>query len=248
LTQSKWFKQGEQQMSNYKITAFQKWSIMVIGALSLGSSAGADGFSAEVNLPANPFTVNGAINYSYELIPNWFVGASLRANYGPFGNAAKFDSSVRLGSNYVLNLVKTPDLKADAYVGAGLNVGLTNNFSLTPEVNAGARATYSVSPMIKVYGGVDAQAALIASTISPNVCGYLGGKLEPITNLEVYAQAGLGYSSLFNYDLKLGAYYTVIPEVRLGASVGYNGDFRASVGAQFALKPGTLATPGNFLP
>jgi hypothetical protein len=235
-------------MSTSKMTVIKKLSIMAIGALSLGSSAGADGFSGEVNLPANPFTVNADINYTYELFPNWFFGASLRAAYGPFGNTGTFNSSVRLGSNYVFNLIETPNLKADAYVGAGLNVGLTNNFSLTPEANAGARATYSVSPMAKVYGGVDAQASLIASSISPNVFGYLGGKLEPISNLEVYAQAGLGYSSLFNCDLKLGAYYTVIPEVRLGASVGYNGDFRASVGAQFALKPGTLATPGNFLP
>jgi hypothetical protein len=235
-------------MNTSNTTAIKKFSIMAIAALSLGSAAGADGLSGEVNLPANPFSVNAAINYTYEVIPNWFVGASLRTGYGPFGNTGAFNSNLRLGSNYVFNLIATPDLKADAYVGAGLDVGLTNNFTLTPEVNAGARATYSVSPMAKVYGGVDAQASLIASTITPSVFGYLGGKLEPITNLEVYAQAGLGYSSRFNYDLKLGAYYTLIPEVRLGASVGYNGDFRASVGAQFALKPGTLATPGNFLP
>ncbi len=235
-------------MNTHKMTAIKKLSIMAIGALSLGSSAGAGGFSGEVNFPANPFTVNAAINYTHELIPNWFVGASLRAGYRPFGHAGRFNSNLRLGSNYVFNLAETSDLKADAYVGAGLNVELTNNFSLTPEVNAGARATYSISPMAKIYGGVDAQASLIASTISPNVFGYLGGMLEPITNLEVYAQAGLGYSSMFNCDLKLGAYYTVIPEVRLGASVGYDGDFRASIGLQIAQKPGTLATPGNFLP
>lgn len=235
-------------MNTYTTTMFKKFSIIFIGALSLGSSAGADGFSGEVNLPVNPFTVGANINYTHEIIANWFVGASLRAGYGPFGNTGTFNSNVRLGSNYIFNLAETPDLKADAYVSAGLNVGLTNNFSLTPEVNAGARATYAVGPMAKVYGGVDAQASLIASTVSPNVFGYLGGKLEPISKLEVYAQAGLGYSSMFNYDLKLGAYYTPIPEVRLGASVGYNGDFRASIGVQFFQKPGTLATPGNFLP
>ena len=238
-----------------KLNAIKKISIMVIGAgaLVLGNSAGADGLSGEINLPLNPFSVNAAINYTYELVPNWFVGGSLRAGYGPFGSAGTFDYGARLATNYIINLAETRDLKADAYVGAGVDLGFSGGFGAAPEVNAGARATFSINPGVKVYGGVDGRLALFVSSagvsVGPSVFTYVGGKLEPVTNLEVYAQAGLGYSSRFNYDLKLGAYYTVIPEVRLGASVGYGGDaFRASIGAQFAQKPGTLATPGNFLP
>jgi hypothetical protein len=233
--------------------------MVILGALSV-SSAAADGLSATLDVPVTPgFGVLAAINYSYELAPNWFVGVSLRAGYGPFDSTGRFSSSARLATNYIINLAETSDLKADAYVGAGLDIGLTDNFNLSPEVNAGARATFSVSPMAKVYGGVNAGVNLNTGGFYPGVSVYVGGKLEPITNLETYLETGLGYSfspsSGFGYyDLKLGMYYTVIPEVRLGASVGYggffdtSGGFRVSIGAQFAQKPGTLATPGNFLP
>jgi hypothetical protein len=227
--------------------AMKKLSIMVIGATVLGSSAGADGLSGEITLPLNPFSVGAAIHYTYEVVPNWFVGGSLKAAYTP-SLTTPFSAGARLGTNYIINLAETNDFKADAYVGAGVDVGLTSG-SVSPDVNAGARATYSISPGAKLYGGIDATAALFGGNVYAGAFTYFGGKLEPVTNLEVYAQAGLGYSSAFRYDLKLGTYYTLTPEVRLGASVGYGGDaFRASIGAQFAQKPGTLATPGNFLP
>ncbi len=236
-----------------KLNAIKKMSIVVIGALVIGNSAGADGLSGEITLPLNPFSVGAAINYTYEVVPNWFVGGSLRAGYGPFGSTGAFSAGARLGTNYIINLAENRDLKADAYVGTGVDLGFIGAFSAVLDVNAGARATFSVTPAVKLYGGADGKLALISLpagvSVAPSIFGYFGGKLEPVTNLEVYAQAGLGYSSQFNYDLKLGAYYTVIPEVRLGASVGYGNDnFRASIGAQFAQKPGTLATPGNFLP
>jgi hypothetical protein len=237
-----------------KLNAIKKMSIMVIGAgaMALGSSAGADGLSGEITLPLNPFSVGAAINYTYELVPNWFVGGSLNAKYRPSVTPDPFSIGARLGTNYIINLAETRDLKADSYVGAGVDFGFTGGFSAVPELNAGARATFSVTPAVKLYGGADGKLALISLpagvSVAPSIFGYFGGKLEPITNLEAYAQAGIGYANALNYDLKLGAYYTVIPEVRLGASVGYNGDFRASFGAQFAQKPGTLATPGNFLP
>jgi hypothetical protein len=241
-----------------KLNAMKKISMMVVGAVAIGGSAGADGLSGEITLPLNPFSVGAAINYTYEVVPNWFVGGSLRAGYGPFGNAAAFGVGARLGTNYIINLAETRDLKADAYVGAGVDLGFIGAFSAVPDVNAGARATFSVTPAVKLYGGADGKLALTSAAtgvqVSPSIFGYFGGKLEPITNLEAYAQAGLGYSSVFNYDLKLGAYYTIIPEVRVGMAVGYGnnfgstGDFRASIGGQFAQKPGTLATPGNFLP
>ena len=235
-------------MNRRTTTTIKHIAIATTAALSLGGAASADGFSAELDLPANPFTANLALHHTYEILPNWFVGTTARTVYGPFGDKAALTSTSRVGSNYVFNLVDAGGLKADAYVGAGLLVNWTDNFRLTPDVNAGARATYSVDSSLKVYGGVDAQASLVAGSITPNVFGYVGGKFEPMSSLEVYAQAGVGYSSAFNYDLKLGAYFTVLPELRLGASVGYDGDFRANLGLQFALKPGTLATPGNFLP
>jgi hypothetical protein len=244
-----------------KLSAFKKMSMMVVGAgaLVLGGSAGADGLSGELTIPLNPFSVGAAINYTYELVPNWFVGGSLKAAYTPSLTAAPFSAGARLGTNYIINLVDASDLKADAYVGAAMNLGFTGGFSIAPELNAGTRATFSISPMAKLYGGLGGK-LLFPSAVALNLNGYFGGKLEPVKNLEAYAEAGFDYlrafsaSSLGLYDLKLGVYYTLIPEIRLGASVGYGGafgtggDFRASIGAQFAQKPGTLATPGNFLP
>jgi hypothetical protein len=244
-----------------KLNAMKKFSMMVIGAgaLVLGSSAGADGLSGELTVPVNPFSVGAAINYTYEVVPNWFVGGSLNAAYVPSNTSQPFSAGARLGTNYIINLVDASSLKADAYVGAGVNLGFIGAFSAVPDVNAGARATFSISPMAKLYGGLGGK-VLFPGAVALNLDGYFGGKLEPVKNLEAYAEAGFDYlgafssSSLGLYDLKLGVYYTVIPEVRLGASVGYggafgtSGDFRASIGAQFAQKPGTLATPGNFLP
>jgi hypothetical protein len=244
-----------------KLNAMKKISMMVIGAgaLVLGSSAGADGLSGEITLPLNPFSIGAAINYTYELVPNWFVGGSLRANYTPSFTPAPFSAGARLGTNYIINLVDASNLKADAYVGAAANLGFTGGLSIVPELSTGARATFSISPMAKLYGGLGGT-VLFPGAVALNLDGYFGGKLEPVKNLEAYAEMGFDYLSAFSsssvglYDLKLGVYYTIIPEVRLGASVGYggvfgtNGDFRASIGAQFAQKPGTLATPGNFLP
>jgi hypothetical protein len=233
--------------------------MVILGALTV-SSAAADGFSATVGVPVTPvFGVGAALNYTYEISPNWFVGGSLRANYTPSFTAAPFSAGARLGTNYIINLVDASNLKADAYVGAAVNLGFTNGFSIAPELNAGTRATFSISPMAKLYGGLGGT-LLIPGAVALNLDGYFGGKLEPVKNLEAYAELGFDYLGAFSsnsiglYDLKLGVYYTIIPEVRLGASVGYggafgvSGDFRTSIGAQFAQKPGTLATPGNFLP
>ena len=242
-----------------KLNTMKKISMMMVGALALGSSAGADGLSGEINLPLNPFSVGAAIHYTYELVPNWFVGGSLNAAYRPSNTTTPFSVGARLGTNYIFNLVDANSFKADAFVGAALNLGFSDAFSIAPELNAGTRATFSISPMAKLYGGLGGT-VLFPGAVAVNLDGYFGGKLEPIKNLEAYAEAGFDYlrafssSSLGLYDLKLGVYFTIIPEVRLGASVGYggvfgaSGDFRASIGAQFAQKPGTLATPGNFLP
>ena len=224
---------------------------LAIGATVIGSSAGADGLSAELTLPLTPFSVGAAVHYTYEVVPNLFVGGSLAAAFVP-GPVNGFAAVGRLGTKYIVNLTDANNFKADAYVGAGANAIYAGAFIPSIDLNAGARGTFSISPGAKLYGGVDAVAGLAfistGAVFAPGISGYFGGKLEPLTNLEVYAQTGVGFVGAFGYDLKLGAYYTVIPEVRLGASVGYDGGFRATIGAQFSQKPGTLATPGNFLP
>jgi hypothetical protein len=233
--------------------------MVILGALSV-SSAAADGFSATVGVPVTPvFGVGAALNYTYEISPNWFVGGSLRASYIPIATTP-FSVSTRVGTNYIFNLTDTSDLKADAYVGGGLNAYFGSTTLITADVETGAKATFTVSPMAKVYGGIDAGLSVPLASGSPttyvfgSVLTYVGGKLEPVKDVEVYAQAGFGYSAVFGvsgdtrYDLGLGAYYSVTPEFRLGASVGYDGAFRAGINLQYVQKPGTLATPGNFLP
>jgi hypothetical protein len=233
--------------------------MVILGALSV-SSAAADGFSATVGVPVTPvFGVGAALNYTYEISPNWFVGGTLGASYVPVATTP-FAVSTRVGTKYIFNLTDTTDLKADAYVGAGVNAFFGSATFFSADVETGAKATFSVSPMAKVYGGIDAGLSipLASGSATTYVLGsvftYVGGKLEPVKDVEVYAQAGFGYATLFglsggtSYDLGLGAYYSLTPEFRLGASVGFNGDFRAGINLQYVQKPGTLATPGNFLP
>ena len=94
--------------------------MVILGALSV-SSAGADGFSATVGVPVTPvFGVGAALNYTYEISPNWFVGGTLGASLVPTATAP-FAVFTRLGTNYIFNLTDTTDLKADAYVGGGVN-------------------------------------------------------------------------------------------------------------------------------
>ena len=233
--------------------------MVIIGALTV-SSAGADGFSATVGVPVTPvFGVGAALNYTYEISPNWFVGGSLRASYIPVATTP-FSASTRVATNYIFNLTDTSDLKADAYVGVGLNAFFGNTTFFAADVETGAKASFTVSPMFKVYGGIDAGLSVpfasgsTTTAIFGSVFTYVGGKLEPVKDVEVYAQTGLGYSGSFGvggdirYDLGLGAYYSLTPEFRLGASVGFDGNFRAGINLQYVQKPGTLATPGNFLP
>jgi hypothetical protein len=233
--------------------------MVILGALSV-SSAAADGFSATVGVPVTPvFGVGAALNYTYEISPNWFVGGTLGASYVPVATTP-FAVSARVGTNYIFNLTDTTDLKADAYVGGGVNAYFSSSSFFSADLGTGAKATFTVSPIAKVYGGIDADLSIPLASgsgttyVAGGLFTYAGGKLEPVKDVEVYAQAGFGYSAVLGvsgdtrYDLGLGAYYSVTPEFRLGASVGYDGAFRAGINLQYVQKPGTLATPGNFLP
>jgi hypothetical protein len=98
------------------------------------------------------------------------------------------------------------------------------------------------------------------------VSGYAGVRFEPITNLILYVQGAAGLNDIkvanfngsslitnltapgFVYDLRAGLFYSFIPEFQLGVYTGYNGGFSLGVSGKFTEKPGTLGTPGNYLP
>lgn len=237
--------------------SLQLKALSVLAATGLGGIAAADGFSATLDVPILPqFSVAPTLNYSLEVVPQVFVGGSLGLSVAPVSGGIGVGISGRLGAKYIGRLLEQRDLNADWYGGLGANLTYSGaaGFVGNPDVNAGARAVYTVAPQAKVYGGVDGAVVLntVLGAFQPQLGGYVGAKFEPVNNLEAYAQVNGTYffnPGAFNYDARLGVYYAFTPQFKLGANTGFeNGGFKFGLSAQFAEKPGTLATPGNYLP
>lgn len=251
--------------------AFQRTLLLGLVAAFSGPAL-ADGLSASLEVPILPqFSVGGTLNYTYEVIPNLFLGGSL-------GGAYNFSASVggiggRVGGVYVLQLLDADNTFVNAYVGAGTNViyliaPTVSGVAFSADVNGGLFARYGISQAARVYGGVDAAAAynFSAGQFVPVASGYAGLRLEPLTNLNVYVQGAVGLNAIkvanssgsslitglgtpgFVYDVRAGLYYAIVPQVQVGLYTGFNGGFSIGLSAKFVEKPETLATPGNYLP
>jgi hypothetical protein len=247
---------------------------LLIGLAALGLSSApalADGFSASLEVPILPsFSVSGTLNYSFEVVPNLLVGATI-------GGAYNFNAQVggvggRVGVVYVAQLLDADNTFVNAYVGAGANViyviASASGLSFAADANAGVFARYGISRAVRIYGGVDGAVGFnfTGNQFIPVVSGYAGVRFEPITNLILYVQGAAGLNDIkvanfngsslitnltapgFVYDLRAGLFYSFIPEFQLGVYTGYNGGFSLGVSAKFTEKPGTLGTPGNYLP
>lgn len=221
----------------------------------------ADGFSATVDLPISPaFSVGAGLHYSAEVIPNLFVGGSLNLGFTPsFPANAQFGVDARVGAKYIIQVLSADNTFVNVYVGAGLNVALLPASSFAADINAGFLARYGFSQSLKAYGGIDGALAYNFSVgqFSPQVSGYAGLRLEPLAAISLYTQAALGFNGIATvdsfgtgllFDARVGLYYDIIPEFRLGFYAGYNGGFVLGIGGQYSMKPGTLAIPGNYLP
>lgn len=252
----------------------QRNLLVGLAALGLSTPALADGLSASLEVPILPqFSIGGTLNYTYEVIPNLFLGGSLGGAYN-FGVQAGGIGG-RIGGVYVLQLLDADSAFVNAYVGAGGNViyqivpaPATSGLAFAADVNGGLFARYGISQAARIYGGVDGALGynFSGAQFIPVVSGYAGLRLEPLTNLNVYVQGAVGLNAIkvanssgsslitglgtpgFVYDLRAGLYYAIVPQVQVGVYAGYNGGFSLGLSAKFVEKPETLATPGNYLP
>jgi hypothetical protein len=236
--------------------------IALAGLLAVSAPALADGFSATLDLPISPnFSIGTGLNYSYEVIPNLFVGGSLNLAFVPNApSSAQFGLSTRVGAKYIMQVIDANNTYVNVYTGAGLDLQiLPSPISVSADVNAGVFGRYGIADFVKVYGGMDGALGynFSAGVLNPEISAYGGLKFEPIGALSLYAQAGVGYNSIssvgtsgagFVYDIRTGLYYDIVPQFRLGVYTGFNGGFLLGISGQYTMKPGTLATPGNYLP
>ena len=235
--------------------------LLTATALGLASAALADGFSATLDvpiIPTNNFSVRLGLNYSLEVSPNLFIGASLNPSITP-GAADVFGLSARVGAKYVLLLLKNSTTSVNAYVGAGLDATIIPApFSIGVDVNAGIYAVTAIGGGFKLYGGADGEIGYIftgAGAFVYSVIANVGVFFEPVTNLEFRVQgtaALIGVAGLTGFGWGIGSslYYTIVPQFKVGLTVSYGsgGAFVFGLGALFAEKPGTLGIAGNYLP
>lgn len=221
----------------------------------------ADGFSATLDLPITPtFSVGAGLHYSTEVTPNLFVGGSLNLGFTPsLPAASQIGIDARVGAKYIVQVLSANNTFVNVYVGAGFNFAILPSSSFAADINAGFVARYGLSEAVKAYGGMDGAVAYNFSVgqFSPQISGYAGLKFEPLGGVSLYTQAALGLNSIASvesfgtgvlFDARVGLYYDLVPQFRLGFYAGYNGGFVLGIGGQYSMKPGTLAIPGNYLP
>lgn len=246
-------------------------AVLLSTAVLLPSAALADGFSATLETPiafGSPvqFTAGGSLNYSLEVIPNLFVGASVGGAYNFSAGAGALGA--RVGTVYVAQLLDAPNTFVNAYVGAGANVLIVPGpVSFGVDASAGLFARYGISPGVRVYGGVDGEVGYVAGNFAPAASAYVGARFETIPDLSIYTQVGAGYNSIkaanasgsslttlaagnagFVYDLRGGLFYSIAPQAQIGVYGAFNGGFTIGLTAKFLEKPGTLGIAGNYLP
>jgi hypothetical protein len=235
---------------------------ILCASLALGvTPALADGFSATIDLPVSPvFSLGAGLHYSTEIIPNLFVGGSLNLGFTPsLPAASQFGVSARVAAKYIIQVLSADNTFVNIYAGAGFEAALLPASSVSTDLNAGFVARYGISQLLKVYGGMDGTLAYNFSVgqFNPQISGYAGLKFEPLAGISLYTQAALGFNGIATvdsfgsgllFDTRVGLYYDLIPQFRLGFYAGYNGGFVFGIGGQYSLKPGTLAIPGNYLP
>lgn len=254
-----------------KLTLISLKAAVLSSSVLFSNAAFADGFSATLETPitfGNPvqFTAGGSLNYSLELIPNLFVGASVGGAYNFSAGAGALGA--RVGAVYVAQLLDAPNTFVNGYVGAGANVLVVPGpVSFGVDASAGLFARYGISPGARVYGGVDGEVGLVAGNFAPAVSAYIGARFETIPNLSLYTQVGAGYNSIkaanasgsnltalaagnagFVYDLRGGLFYFIAPQAQIGVYGAFNGSFTIGLTAKFLEKPGTLGIAGNYLP
>ena len=228
----------------------------------------ADGFSLTLDAPILPqFSIGLGINYSLQVIPNLYVGISTDTRFTASAPAdAQFSIDVRFGGKYIDSLYEQPQFYVKWYAGAGVNIRpIGASSGATADFNGGLFGRYELSKVAKIYGGADGGVLLNFNQSNPlnlYASAFAGIKIDPNPILSAYFQVAAGWNRVENtgaqglgylLDARIGGYFTVVPQFRLGLFVGYVGSNAGSgvifgIGGQFAERPGSLATPGNYLP
>ncbi len=248
-------------------------SLIAITALSLGSSALADGFSASVDAPVFQgnqfnFSIGGSLNYSIEVIPRLFVGASLSPKFviNPNTGVGAFELNSRVGAKYVISIVKTSSLFVDVPIGMGVDVAIVPAVDVVADFNAGININYVIMPNLKVLAAASGKLGygFTVGNLFYAASGTAGLFFEPVKSIELFVRGEAGTSGSFNssstnstYSIIGGVYYTFVPQFKLGLYVGYNnlfsnvftnGGFVVGLRGLIALKPGSLGIEGAFKP
>ncbi len=245
-------------------------SLVAVTALSLiGSNAFADGFSASVDAPVFQgnqfnFSVGASLNYSIEVMPRLFVGASLSPTFviDPNTGVGAFSLASRVGAKYVVSIVKTSSLYVDVPIGVGVDVAIVPAVSVAADVNAGININYVIMPNLKVLAAASGEVGynFTAGAVFFGANGTIGLFFEPVKSVELFARGEAGFSNSTanaSYSLIGGLYYTIVPQFKLGLYAGYNnlfsnaftnGGFVVGLRGLIALKPGSLGIEGAFKP
>jgi hypothetical protein len=233
--------------------------LLSILSLSFTAPALADGFSAtlEGGSDGGLFSTRASLNYSMEIIPNTFIGASLQPAVLWNVPGTQFAVGARVAAKHVFLITKDFTTSVNAYIGTGINLFVVPAFAVGADINAGLDGYKVIGTGIKVYGGLDTALNynFTSSAFGYNLSAYGGLFFEPVRNLEARVQGGVGFGgsfsggSAFTWKAESSIYYTFMPQFKLGANIGYGSNgFSIGLGLLFAEKPGSLGIAGNYLP
>jgi hypothetical protein len=247
-------------------------SVIALAALTLGSNALADGFSASLIVPFSPgnpsyFSVGGSLGYSLEVVPFLTVNTGLSVTYlsSSTGNNLSY-LSADIGAEYLYGLSKTSDLKIDLPVGAGvfLIAPISNSQNVQPissrfggGVYAGVDIQYLSSSMLKVTGSGQFSINFGGSAgVGFSLSGQVGLNYYPTESFQVYGGLSL-YSSVYTQSSLYGSYrvyggvsYLITEPFQLSASFSVSdGDYSLGTGLNYSFTPsfglGIYASYGN---
>jgi hypothetical protein len=234
-------------------------SVIALAALTLGSNAFADGFSASLGTslsPGNPsdFSVGGSLGYSLEVVPLLTISTGLNLNY--FSNSSGSSLSylsAGISAKYLYGLTKTNDLKIDLPIGADVSfsapISSQNSVLVSSgfrgDVYAGIDVQYLSSPMLKVTGAGRFSINLGSSAgLGFSLSGAVGLNYYPTESLQVYGGLSLygsfyTLSSLYgSYSLYGGVSYLLAEPLTFGTSLSVSdGSYYLGTGLYYAFIP-----------
>jgi hypothetical protein len=247
----------------------KKTILLLLSIMMFSSSVFADGFSLTLDVPIQPrFSIGLGINYSLQVISNLYVGISSDLSFiASNPDNAKIALNVRFGGKYIAALIDEPAYYLKYYAGVGLEITAFANSNVSSDINGGFFTRFFVSKVAKIYGGIDGALTFgfgsINSGLNLEASLFAGIKIDPSPAFSAYFQFAGGWNRIqttgardagYLLDARIGAYFAIVPQFRLGLYIGFqNGQTRGGeivfgVGGQFLEKPGSLATPGNYLP